>query len=71
MSVSGTSSSSSSSGGIGFTGLLTVAFVVLKLTGNIGWSWWWVLSPIWISTAVVAAILILFLAVFVAKEVAR
>lgn len=40
--------SSSSSSGIGFTGLLTVAFVVLKLTGYIGWSWWWVLSPIWI-----------------------
>ncbi len=26
-----------------------VVFVVLKLTGNIGWSWWWVLSPIWIT----------------------
>ena len=42
-------SSSSSSGGIGFAGLLTVAFVVLKLTGVIAWSWWWVLSPLWIS----------------------
>lgn len=28
---------------------LLVVFIVLKLTGNIGWSWWWVLSPIWIS----------------------
>ncbi|MDH0977782.1 hypothetical protein N5C16_00685 [Stenotrophomonas sp. GD03908] len=43
------SSSSSSNGGIGFTGLLTVAFVVLKLTKVIDWSWWWVLSPIWIE----------------------
>ena len=42
------SSSSSSSSGIGFAGLLTVAFVVLKLTGFINWSWWWVLSPVWI-----------------------
>ena len=42
-------SSSSSSGGIGFTGLLTVLFVGLKLTNVIAWSWWWVLSPIWIS----------------------
>ena len=41
-------SSSSSSGGIGFTGLLTVLFVGLKLTNVIAWSWWWVLSPIWI-----------------------
>lgn len=23
--------------------------IVLKLTGVITWSWWWVLSPIWIS----------------------
>ena len=37
--------------GIGFTGLLTVAFIVLKLCGVIGWSWIWVLSPIWISAA--------------------
>ena len=34
---------------IGFTGLLTVVFVVLKLAHVIGWSWWWVLSPIWIA----------------------
>lgn len=38
---------SSSSGGIGVTGLLFVAFVVLKLTHAIDWSWWWVTSPIW------------------------
>jgi hypothetical protein len=42
-------SSSSSSGGIGFPGLLTVLFVGLKLTGHITWPWVWVLSPIWIS----------------------
>lgn len=41
--------SSSSSGGIGFSGLLTIVFVVLKLTNVIDWSWWWVLSPLWIS----------------------
>ena len=44
---------SNSSGGIGFTGLLTVAFIVLKLTNYIDWSWWWVLSPIWIPVALV------------------
>lgn len=42
-------SSSSSSGGIGFVGLLTILFVGLKLTDVIDWSWWWVLSPLWIS----------------------
>jgi hypothetical protein len=29
--------------------LALIAFIVLKLTGVIGWSWWWVLSPLWIS----------------------
>lgn len=50
---------SSSSGGIGFAGLLTVAFIVLKLTGYITWSWWWVLSPIWIPAAIVLSIFII------------
>lgn len=48
-------SSSSSSSGIGFTGLLTVVFITLKLLGYISWSWWWVLSPIWILIAFVVA----------------
>lgn len=34
---------------IGFLGLLTIVFIVLKLTGVISWSWVWVLSPLWIS----------------------
>lgn len=33
------------SGGVSFLGLLTIVFVVLKLTGYIDWSWWWVISP--------------------------
>jgi len=37
--------SSSSSGGIGFVGLLTIAFIVLKLCNQIDWTWFWVLSP--------------------------
>ncbi|EIA21399.1 hypothetical protein [Listeria fleischmannii] len=37
------------SGGIGFAGLLTIVFIVLKLTDVIRWSWLWVLSPLWIS----------------------
>lgn len=58
------SSSSSSSGGIGFAGLLTIAFIVLKLTGYISWSWWWVLSPIWISAGLAIAILLIVLIVW-------
>lgn len=54
------SNSSSSSSGIGFTGLLTVVFITLKLLDKIDWSWWLVLSPIWISIAIVIAILLGF-----------
>jgi len=39
--------SSTNSSGIGVVGLLGVAFVVLKLTGYITWSWWWVTLPFW------------------------
>lgn len=42
-------SENSSSGGVGFAGLLTVLFIGLKLTGFVDWSWWWVVSPLWIS----------------------
>lgn len=43
------SDTSNSSGGVGLTGLLTVLFIGLKLGHVIDWSWWWVLSPLWIS----------------------
>ena len=42
-----------SSSGIGVLGLLGVAFVVLKLTGYIDWSWWWVTLPFWGGIAMV------------------
>ena len=44
-------------GGIGFTGLLTIAFIVLKLLGIITWSWVWVLAPIWIDAILVIILL--------------
>lgn len=50
-------SNNGSSGGIGFVGLLTILFIGLKLTGHIEWSWFWVLSPIWIVVLIVVALL--------------
>ena len=35
-----------------YVALLTLLFVGLKLAGSIDWSWWWVLSPIWLPPAV-------------------
>jgi hypothetical protein len=50
-------SASNSSGGIGFSGLLTLVFIVLKLCGAITWPWIWVLSPIWIGLVLLVAFL--------------
>ena len=58
-------------GGIGFCGLLTVAFIVLKLTGVINWSWLWVLAPIWIPTAITLTIIVTVLIVVLVKETLR
>ena len=37
-----------SSNGIGFGTVLFLVFLILKLTSNIDWSWWWVTSPLWV-----------------------
>lgn len=52
-------------GGIGFFGLLTIVFITLKLCHVIDWSWWWVLSPVWITVAIafVASIALIVLTV--------
>lgn len=46
------------SGGTGFFGVLGIVFVILKLTGNIAWSWLWVLAPFWGPLALVLFLLI-------------
>ena len=45
--------------GISTTGALAVAFIVLKLCGVITWSWWWVLSPVWIPFILVLILLLI------------
>ena len=62
------SKNSTSSGGIGFAGLLTIVFITLKLTKYIDWSWWWVLSPILIPGVVVIAVLIVLGILFMLKK---
>jgi len=53
------SAAASSSSSLGFFGALTLLFIGLKLAKFIGWSWWWVLSPMWISFGIFIIILIL------------
>lgn len=52
------SSKATASSGIGFPDLLTITFIILKLCGVITWSWWWVLSPLWISFGVFLALIL-------------
>ena len=59
---------SAGAGGIGVTGLLQVAFIVLKLCGVIKWSWWWVLAPTWISAAIVVLLLAILLIIATLDE---
>jgi hypothetical protein len=47
----------SRSNGIGIGMILFIVFLVLKLTGTIDWSWWWVTSPLWIPFAAAVVIL--------------
>lgn len=46
------------SGGIGFAGMLTILFIGLKLTHYIDWSWLWVLSPIWLPFTVLLGLFV-------------
>lgn len=45
-------SSSKSGSNFPFLGILGLIFVTLKLTGHIGWSWWWVTAPFWVPVAI-------------------
>ena len=48
------------SSGVGTTTVLFLVFLILKLTGNIDWSCWWVFSPFWIPILLLIAIGIIF-----------
>ena len=54
--------------GIGFSGILFIVFLILKLTGYIDWSWWWVTAPLWIPFAIAMIYLVFILAVSVFRE---
>jgi hypothetical protein len=62
------SDNNSTSGGIGFASLLTIVFITLKLLGKITWSWWWVLSPLWISFLLIIVLLGIVLLVYLIKD---
>ena len=60
--------SNAAGGGVSFASLLTLAFIILKLCNVITWSWWWVLSPMWISIGLVVVIFIVAMVVLIIKD---
>lgn len=55
------------SSGIGFSGMLAICFIALKLSGNINWSWLWILCPLWLPVVItIGIILIVLLISFIA-----
>lgn len=38
-------------GDLGLVGALACVFITLKLCGQVDWSWWWVLAPLWMPAA--------------------
>jgi len=58
-----------SGNGIGFGSLLTIVFIILKLTNVIAWSWLWILAPLWIGVALsILGIILITLGVMLAKK---
>jgi len=54
------------SGGVGLMGLVFIVFLSLKLAevGSVAaWSWWWVLSPLWIPFVAAAAIYVIIVGI--------
>ena len=55
-------------GGTGFSGILTVIFIILKLFNVIKWSWFWVLSPIWIPAGIITISVAIILTIILLRE---
>lgn len=54
---------------IGFPGALFIVFLILKLTGVIAWSWWWVTCPMWIIPLIYLVLFACFLCGEIYKKI--
>lgn len=54
-----------------FFGFLTLIFILLKIFKAINWQWIWVLSPLWLSTALIISILIIAIIIFIISLIFR
>lgn len=54
----------SSGTSVGLGTILFIVFLILKLTGTIDWSWWWVTAPIWIPVAFIILLITVTVVLF-------
>lgn len=57
--------------GMNFSSVLLLIFIVLKLTHVIHWSWWWVLSPLWIGFSVTLLVFIIATVIVAVLQILR
>jgi len=62
------SENKTTSTGVSLTGLLFIAFLVLKLTKVIAWSWWWVTAPLWGPIALLLVFLVVLLIIWLVSK---
>lgn len=43
--------------GCGYPTIFLV-FLILKLTGVVDWSWWWITAPLWMGIALIVSYLL-------------
>ena len=48
-------------GNLSLSTVLFIVFLILKLTGYISWSWWWVTAPLWAWPVIVFGIIVIVL----------
>lgn len=58
-------SNNKNNSGYGLSFILFIVFLVLKLTNNIDWSWFWVTSPLWIPIALVLSIAVIIFSIVI------
>lgn len=51
--------------------IMFIVFLVLQLCGVISWSWWWVVSPLWIMALFVIAVMILYFVIAFLMELRK
>jgi hypothetical protein len=64
--------SNTTSGGISLSMVLFIVFLVLKLTNNIDWSWWWVTCPLWGGFLIaISLFIVIFLGLWIGELIKK